>query len=115
MRGAATKQSFLYAGGVPNDMASKQFFVYILTNFTNTVLYTGVTNDLGRRVYEHREGLSEGFAKRYNVKKLVYYEVLESAYEAITREKQIKAGSRRKKLDLVNALNPRWIDLYEQL
>jgi putative endonuclease len=94
---------------------NKQGFVYILTNRTHTVLYTGVTNNLQRRVYQHRNGQTGGFSRKYNVKKLVYYEVAESMASAITREKQIKAGSRQKKIDLVNAMNPRWDDLSEQL
>jgi len=92
-----------------------QYYVYILTNKRNTVLYTGVTNDLKRRVYEHREKLVSGFTKKYNVYKLVYYEVTESIEAAIQREKQIKGGSRQKKLDLINGMNPRWRDLYEDL
>ena len=68
----------------------KQFYVYIMTNRNNTVLYTGVTNDLKRRVYEHRESIVDGFTKRYRIHKLVYYEVASEAYAAISREKQIK-------------------------
>jgi putative endonuclease len=94
---------------------SKQGFVYILTNWTHTVLYTGVTSNLQRRVYQHRNSLTGGFTKKYHVKKLVYYEVAESMVTAIAREKQIKAGSRQKKIDLVNTMNPRWDDLSEQL
>jgi putative endonuclease len=79
------------------------------------VLYTGVTNDLGRRVYEHREKLVEGFTKRYNVWKLVYYEVTDDILSAIEREKQIKAGPRRRKVELIAAANPTWRDLYSDL
>jgi putative endonuclease len=93
----------------------KQYYVYILTNRRHTVLYTGVTSDLHGRVYQHREKLLPGFTSRYNVDKLVYYDVTEDASAAITREKQVKAGSRRKKLDLINAMNPEWRDLYEDL
>lgn len=89
-----------------------QFYVYILTNKRNTVLYTGVTNDLCRRVYEHREKLVSGFTKKYNVYKLVFYEATESIEAAIQREKQIKGGSRQKKIDLINGMNPGWRDLY---
>lgn len=96
-------------------MNSKSYFVYILTNRGNTVLYTGVTNNLVRRVYEHREKLLEGFTKRYNINKLVYYETFDSINDAIAREKQIKAGSRQKKLDLIRGLNPDWKDLYGEL
>ncbi len=94
---------------------SKQYYVYIMTNKSNTVLYTGVTNDLERRVYGHREKLTDGFTKKYNVNKLVYYEVLEDIYTAISREKRIKSGSRQKKIDLINSINKEWKDLYEEL
>ena len=93
----------------------KQCYVYIMTNKNNTVLYTGVTNDLRRRVYEHREKLIDGFTKRYNVNKLVYYEVLAEIGEAISREKQIKAGSRQKKIMLIESMNKEWKDLYYEL
>ena len=93
---------------------NKHYYLYMMTNNYNTVLYTGVTNDLQRRVYEHKSKLIEGFTKKYNITKLVYYEVYEDAYTAISREKQIKAGSRQKKIDLVNSLNPEWKDLYEE-
>jgi putative endonuclease len=83
-----------------------------MTNLTNTVLYTGMTNDLVRRVYEHKEKQIKGFTSRYNIIKLVYFEIYGTAYDAISREKQIKAGSRQKKLDLINKLNPDWIELY---
>jgi putative endonuclease len=93
----------------------KQYCVYILTNKHHTVLYTGVTNDLKRRVYEHREKLIPGFTKKYNVNKLVYYEITESIEAAILREKQIKGGSRKKKLDLIVGMNSQWRELYEDL
>ena len=93
----------------------KHYYVYILTNKHNKVLYTGVTNNLQRRVYEHREKLIEGFTKKYNVDKLVYYEETESIEIAIQREKQIKGGSRQKKLDLIVGMNPGWRNLYEDL
>jgi putative endonuclease len=91
----------------------KKFFVNILTNNTHTVLYTGVTNDLLRRVHEHREGINKGFTRRYRVKQLMYYEVFDDPISAIQREKQIKAGSRRKKLELIKKMNPERRDLYE--
>ena len=94
---------------------SKQYYVYIMTNKHNTVLYTGVTNDLVRRTYEHKEKLVKGFTKKYNVNKLVYYEITDDVYSAITREKQIKAGSRKKKIDLIESMNPEWMDLYDSL
>ncbi|NMG07402.1 GIY-YIG nuclease family protein [Brasilonema sp. UFV-L1] len=94
---------------------NKQYYLYIMTNHYNTVLYTGVTNDLQRRVYEHKSKSIEGFTKKYNITKLVYYEIFEDASTAISREKQIKAGSRQKKIDLVNSLNQEWKDLYDEL
>jgi putative endonuclease len=93
----------------------KQYCVYILTNKRNTVLYTGVSGELQRRVYQHRQKLFPGFTARYNLSKLVYFECTEDASAAIAREKQIKAGSRKKKMDLVNNLNPKWRDLYDDL
>ena len=90
-------------------------YVYILTNKCNRVLYTGVTSNLIRRIYEHREKLNEGFTKRYNVYKLVYYEIFTDIYMAIAREKQIKAGSRAKKLELINRFNHDWRDLYQDI
>jgi putative endonuclease len=83
-----------------------------MTNKRNKVLYTGVSSHLLRRVFEHRETLHKGFTKRYNATKLVYFETFEDIELAIQREKQIKSGSRQKKLDLVNAVNPEWQDLY---
>ncbi len=93
---------------------NKQYFVYIMTNKVHTVLYTGVTNNLVRRHYEHKEGIVPGFTSWYNVHKLVYYEETNDVHIAIAREKQIKAGSRRKKLDLITARNPEWRDLAEE-
>ena len=93
----------------------KQYYVYIMTNNTNTVTYTGVTNNLKRRVYEHREKLVEGFTKRYHIYKLVFYEVCENIESAIMREKQIKAGSRKDKVSLVESMNGEWRDLYGEL
>jgi putative endonuclease len=86
-----------------------------MTNKGNTVLYTGVTGDLKKRVYEHRAKRVEGFAKRYHLTRVVYYEVTSEIESAILREKQIKGGSRAKKLDLVNNMNPGWKDLYDDL
>jgi putative endonuclease len=84
-----------------------------MTNKKNTVLYTGVTNNLRRRVYEHKEKLIKGFTKKYNITKLVYCEVFDRIGDAIIREKQIKGGSRQKKIDLINSMNKDWRDLYE--
>ena len=86
-----------------------------MTNKNNSVLYTGMTNNLIRRVYEHKEKIIDGFTKKYNCTKLVYYEIFNDSYNAIAREKQIKAGSRKKKIDLINAVNPEWKDLYDDL
>ena len=84
-----------------------------MTNKWNNVLYTGVTNDLKRRIYEHKEKLIDGFTKKYNIDKLVYYEATGSIESAITREKQIKGGSRAQKKELVRSMNAGWVDLYE--
>jgi putative endonuclease len=93
----------------------KQYYVYIMTNRTNQVLYIGVTNDLKRRVYEHKNKLNKGFTEKYHVDKLVYYEVGEDIEGAILREKEIKGGSRKKKIEMVNSFNKAWRDLYEEL
>ncbi|MCB0749469.1 MAG: GIY-YIG nuclease family protein [Ignavibacteriae bacterium] len=90
---------------------NSQYFVYIMTNSKNNVLYTGITNNLIRRVYEHKEKLIKGFTSRYNVKKLVYFEEFKDPLSAIAREKQIKAGSRKKKIDLILSMNQNWKDL----
>ena len=90
----------------------KQYYVYILTNFENVTLYTGVTNNLIRRIYEHKNKLADGFTKKYDLDKLVYYEVFDNIEAAIWREKQIKGGSRKKKLALINNSNKEWTDLY---
>ena len=79
-----------------------------MTNYNKTTLYIGVTNNLVRRVYEHKHKLVDGFTKRYNLTILVYYEVFDNIENAIIREKQLKAGSRQKKIDLINSLNPSW-------
>ena len=89
----------------------RTFYVYMMTNKTNGVLYTGVTNDLWRRVAEHQEGLIAGFTKKYKIKKLVYYEDWQSIRDAIEREKRIKGWTRRKKNDLIESLNATWKDL----
>ena len=94
---------------------NKQYYVYLMTNIKNTVLYTGITSNLKRRIYEHREKLAEGFTKKYNINKLVYYEIHNDAYEAIKREKQIKSGSRQKKIELINNMNSNWVDLYNDI
>lgn len=88
--------------------------IYIMTNKGNAVLYTGVTSNLFKRVSDHKNKLIAGFTSKYNVTKLVYYEEYETMPEAIAREKQIKGGSRQKKIDLINSKNPEWKDLYEE-
>jgi len=89
----------------------KTYYIYIMTNKSNNVLYTGVTSDLKKRIYKHKLKLLEGFTRKYNVDKLVYYEIYEDIHGAITREKQIKGGSRKKKIDLIESANPNWEDL----
>ena len=93
----------------------KQPCVYIVASKRHGTLYTGVTSNLPKRAFEHREGLFEGFSAKYGCKILVWYEVHDTMIAAITREKQIKAGSRAKKLALIETLNPEWKDLYETL
>lgn len=93
----------------------KQYYVYIMANDINTVTYTGVTNDLLNRVLQHKNKLNNGFTKKYNIVKLVYYEVGENIEGAILREKQIKSYKRQKKIDLINSVNPGWKDLYKTL
>ena len=87
------------------------YFVYILANWNDSVLYIGITNNLERRLYEHRNGLADGFTKKYNVHKLVYYEYTNEAYSAISREKQLKGWNRAKKNALIAKMNPEWRDL----
>jgi putative endonuclease len=91
------------------------YWVYILASKPGGTLYIGVTNDLVRRVYEHREGLAESFTKRYGVKKRVYFEAHEMISAALQREKNIKHWSREWKIDLIVASNPDWRDLYEEI
>ena len=88
----------------------KQYFVYIMTSTSGT-LYTGMTNNLERRVYQHKEKLIEGFTKRYNVTRLAYYEIFGDVRDAIAREKQIKGWRRSKKIALIESMNPKWKDL----
>ncbi|MGD0878348.1 MAG: GIY-YIG nuclease family protein [Anaerolineales bacterium] len=95
-------------------MKDRLYWVYIMANAYNTVLYTGVTNSLPHRVLEHKSGTGSKFVKKYNVTKLVYFECGDDVTIAILREKQIKAGSRKKKNELVNSMNPEWKDLYEE-
>ena len=92
-------------------MNEKQFYVYILTNWNNKVLYVGITSDLKKRLYEHQNQLEDGFTKKYNVFKLVYFETVKEVRSAIAREKQIKGWRRSKKNQLVRQMNPEWKDL----
>ena len=94
---------------------NKQYYVYIMTNPTRTVLYTGVTNNLAKRAFQHKNRLAPGFTSKYNLNKLVFYEMTPDVESAITREKQIKGGSRARKIALINAMNPGWHDLYGSL
>ncbi len=93
----------------------KNYYIYLLTNSNLNVLYIGITNDLIRRIYEHKHKLQNGFTYRYNVDRLVYFEIFTEVHLAIEREKQIKGWSRKKKDMLVNRSNPQWKDLYEEL
>jgi len=90
------------------------YYVYMLTNWNNKVLYTGVTNDLERRIYEHKNKLVKGFTEKYNVNKLVYFEYTSDVNSAIAREKEIKGWTRQKKNQLVEVVNPLWKDLTEE-
>jgi putative endonuclease len=96
-------------------MKDHHYYVYILTNDFNTLTYTGVTNDLKRRVWEHKGKIADSHTKKYHISKLVYYEVCEYVISAIEREKQIKAGSRAKKNKLIESMNPEWKDLYGEI
>ncbi len=93
----------------------KRGYIYILTNKNNSTLYIGVTSNLQKRIHQHKNHLVDGFSKKYNMLKLVYYEIIDSMYEAIKREKQLKAGSRKKKIELINLKNPNWNDLFQEI
>ena len=93
-------------------MRDYHYYVYILTREKNSVFYVGITNNLVRRVYEHKMGLVEGFTKKYNIKKLVYFEEFNDVYLAIAREKLIKKWKRRYKINAIESINPEWKDLY---
>jgi len=114
LRGRRTKQSH-WARAM--KIMSKPYYVYILTNTRHTVLYIGVTNNLIRRLIEHKQGVGNGseFTKRYNLIKLVHYETYDDVRDAITREKQLKGGSRKKKEELILKNNPEWKDLGVEL
>ena len=93
----------------------KQPSIYIITNQNNTTLYTGVTSNLIQRIYQHKEKAIDGFSSKYNCNKLVYFEIYDDMENAILREKQIKGGSRQKKIDLIELTNPEWRDLYHEI
>lgn len=93
----------------------REYFVYMLTNYHKTVLYIGVTNNLVARIFQHKDRKIAGFTKRYNVSRLVYYELYDDISYAIAREKQLKKWSRIKKNNLVSSFNPSWRDLYDEI
>ena len=94
---------------------NKKGYIYILFNKKNGTLYVGVTSDLIKRIYEHKNKIIDGFTKKYAIDKLGYYEIYEDIESAILREKQIKSGSRKKKIELIETMNPDWNDLYYQI
>ena len=96
-------------------MANRQYYVYILANNTNVALYLGVTNDLKKRVYQHKKQMVRGFAVRYSIGKLFYYEVFEDAENVILREKRLKGSPRARKNRLVESMNSEWQDLYNEI
>lgn len=92
------------------------YYVYILSNNTNVAIYTGVTNDIIRRVYEHKNNINpKSFTSKYSIHKLVYFEITTDAYSAIEREKQIKSWNRKRKNELISSMNPTWKDLYSSI
>jgi len=95
----------------------KQFYIYIMTNTNHSVTYVGVTSNLQARIFQHKEKerVVPGFTTRYNIDNLVYYEIFSDAFTAISREKQIKGGSREKKVELINGMNSKWEDLSDRL
>ena len=93
----------------------KQYYIYLICNKNNTTIYTGITSDIKRRIWEHKNKIVESFSQRYNLTKLVYYEVYDDPVNAITREKQLKSGPRGIKIKLINSMNPDWSDLYNEL
>ncbi len=101
--------------GMTSKKDMKQYYVYIMASQRNGTLYIGVTSDLVKRVYEHKEGLAEGFTKKYDVKHLVYYETTNDVESAIQRETQMKKWNRKWKLELIEKHNPEWKDLYEEI
>ncbi len=94
---------------------NKQYYIYLLGNKNNTTIYTGITSDIKRRIWEHKNKTTKGFSSKYNLYKLLYYEIYQDPENAIIREKQIKSGSREKKIELIESMNPKWVDLYDNL
>jgi putative endonuclease len=94
---------------------NEQFYIYMMTNFSESTIYIGMTNDLIRRVFEHKNPVNQCFTGKYHVDRLVYYEIYNDPLEAIAREKQLKRWSRIKKTKLINSMNPEWNDLYDKL
>jgi len=94
---------------------NKKFYVYILASKRNGTLYVGVTSDLTKRIWEHKNEVADGFTKEYNIKTLVYFEIFDDAENAILREKKLKKWKRIWKLELIEKKNPRWLDLYETI
>jgi putative endonuclease len=117
--GKSKKDSFVAKNAPRNDgvweYMDKLFCVYVMTNGHNTVLYVGMSSDLKGRVWQHKNGVVDSFSKRYKTTKLVYYEVCPGAEGAILREKQLKGGSRAKKIALIESTNPTWRDLSDEL
>ena len=96
-------------------MKDYNYYIYIISNWNNKVIYVGMTNDLERRIYEHKSKIFEGFSKKYNLNKLVYYEYTNDVNAAIRREKEIKKWRREKKNKLIESMNPEWKDLAEEI
>ncbi len=96
-------------------MNERQYYIYIMANYKNTVLYIGATGDLPGRIFAHKNKLVEGFTKKYNVTKLVYYELCETHEAALIRERQLKGWLKQRKIDLIAAFNPEWQDLHDRL
>jgi len=94
---------------------NKNSAIYLLTNKSNGTLYTGVTSDLCKRIWQHKNGTSKGFCTKHNLTKLVYFELFEDMYQAISREKQVTSGSRKAKIKLIESINPVWRDLYQDI
>ena len=109
------KFKHIYLSCNQNSSSNRQYYTYILTNFNNTTLYTGVTSNLIKRIFEHKNKFVDGFSSKYNCNKLVYFEIFSDIYQAIAREKAIKGKSRQYKIDLINTINPHWLDLYDMI